>query len=229
MTEQDGRGSGRREVEVDALFAAQQSERRRQRLRVAAVTTAALAAGGLVGGLAAGVIDGDDGGRPSADGVGTSAGVSPEAAASASSGAEGSEDAGSEDAGSSDAADTSLPGSEATGQPGDDEVSSLSPAPGSGGGLNGESGDSSQGGPSTAQPGGTAEQSPTAPAAQPARHVVQVGESLWTITAQLLGDQVSAQQVLDRWPEVYAANRDLIGPDPDLLRPGQELVLPQLS
>ncbi|WP_448638583.1 hypothetical protein [Geodermatophilus sp. URMC 63] len=224
MTEQDGRGSGRREVEVDALFAAQQSERRRQRLRVAAVTTAALAAGGLVGGLAAGVIDGDDGGRPSADGVGTSAGVSPEATASASSGAEGSEDAGS-----SDAADSSLPGSEATGQPGDDEVSSLSPAPGSGGGLNGEGGDSSQGGPSPAQPGGTAEQSPTAPTAQPARHVVQVGESLWTITAQLLGDEVSAQQVLDRWPEVYAANRDLIGPDPDLLRPGQELVLPQLS
>jgi nucleoid-associated protein YgaU len=31
-----------------------------------------------------------------------------------------------------------------------------------------------------------------------------------------------------RWPEIYriAANRKLIGPDPGLIRPGQNLVMP---
>ncbi|WP_143424926.1 LysM peptidoglycan-binding domain-containing protein [Geodermatophilus pulveris] len=58
--------------------------------------------------------------------------------------------------------------------------------------------------------------------------MVRPGDSLWTITAQLLGEQATAEQVLDAWPRLYAANRDVIGADPDLIHPGQELVLPGL-
>jgi LysM repeat protein len=56
-------------------------------------------------------------------------------------------------------------------------------------------------------------------AASPARtYVVQQGDTLSGIAAQL--------GVRGGWPALYAANRPLIGPDPDLIRPGIVLVLP---
>lgn len=54
-----------------------------------------------------------------------------------------------------------------------------------------------------------------------ATHVVQKGESLWSIASQYLGTPYA-------WPELYQANRHLIGLNPDLIYPGQELVLPHL-
>jgi nucleoid-associated protein YgaU len=30
-----------------------------------------------------------------------------------------------------------------------------------------------------------------------------------------------------RWREIYAANRAVVGPDPDLIRPGERLRLPR--
>jgi len=61
---------------------------------------------------------------------------------------------------------------------------------------------------------------PTAPAtARPAaRYVVQPGDTLSGIAAALA--------VRGGWPALYAANRNVIGPDPDVIHPGTVLVLP---
>jgi len=51
-----------------------------------------------------------------------------------------------------------------------------------------------------------------------ARYVVQPGDTLSGIAARL--------DVRGGWPALYAANRPVIGPDPDVLNPGTVLVLP---
>lgn len=58
-------------------------------------------------------------------------------------------------------------------------------------------------------------------------HVVVRGESLWRITAQLLGPDASNAQIARAWPLIYQANRATIGDDPALILPGQELTIPQ--
>jgi LysM repeat protein len=56
-------------------------------------------------------------------------------------------------------------------------------------------------------------------AASPAtRYAVQPGDTLSGIAVRLA--------VRGGWAALYAANRSLIGPDPDVIRPGAELVLP---
>ena len=46
--------------------------------------------------------------------------------------------------------------------------------------------------------------------------VVQPGDTLWSITDQLLGpDPDPAVEIAGAWPAIYDANRDRIGPDPD--------------
>ena len=56
--------------------------------------------------------------------------------------------------------------------------------------------------------------------------VVRRGDSLWDIAARQLGPGASAADVAVEWPRWHDANRDVIGPDPDLLIPGQRLVPP---
>lgn len=56
--------------------------------------------------------------------------------------------------------------------------------------------------------------------------VVAPGDSLWSIAAADLPPGASGAQITARWHAVYAANRHVIGADPDLLRPGQRLRLP---
>ena len=50
-------------------------------------------------------------------------------------------------------------------------------------------------------------------------HTVDSGESLWAIAEQELGDG-------SRWREIYDANKDVIGDNPDLIKPGQTLKIP---
>jgi len=57
-----------------------------------------------------------------------------------------------------------------------------------------------------------------------ATHTVTRGESLWAITARIRGGD--DRDVAKAWPELYSLNRDIVGPDPDLLLPGQELRIP---
>jgi nucleoid-associated protein YgaU len=61
-----------------------------------------------------------------------------------------------------------------------------------------------------------------APAARAERvHVVQPGESLWSIAERVTGDA-------SLWPVLFRANRDQIG-DPGVLHPGQRLTIPELE
>lgn len=52
---------------------------------------------------------------------------------------------------------------------------------------------------------------------------VRRGDSLWSIAARHLGPGVTDAEIAWEWPRWYAANRAVIGDDPDLLTPGQLL------
>ena len=78
--------------------------------------------------------------------------------------------------------------------------------------------------PALTSPADPAPTSP-APAAQPGSsaghtvsHTVRPGESLSVIAREL--------HVTGGWKELYARNRGVVGADPDLIRPGQRLVVP---
>ncbi len=53
--------------------------------------------------------------------------------------------------------------------------------------------------------------------------VVHRGDSLWSIVARQLGPGATDEQVAAAWPAWWAANRDVIGPNPNLILPGQVL------
>jgi hypothetical protein len=58
------------------------------------------------------------------------------------------------------------------------------------------------------------------PVLLPAKEVrVAPGDTLWDIAARRLGAGTS-------WPAIYALNREVIGPDPGVITPGQRLALP---
>jgi nucleoid-associated protein YgaU len=56
--------------------------------------------------------------------------------------------------------------------------------------------------------------------------LVRPGDSLWSLATRDLPAGSPAPLVAERWHAIYAANRSLIGPDPDVLVPGQRLRLP---
>ncbi len=64
---------------------------------------------------------------------------------------------------------------------------------------------------------------PRLTAATTDRVTVRRGDSLWRIAARHLGPQATDAEVARAWPQWYAANRDVMGADPDLLLPGQQL------
>jgi len=53
----------------------------------------------------------------------------------------------------------------------------------------------------------------------PSKYIVQSGDYLIKISKQVYGDS-------GRWREIYEANKDLIGSNPDLIQPGMELSIP---
>ncbi|WP_286176069.1 hypothetical protein [Arthrobacter sp. NEB 688] len=59
--------------------------------------------------------------------------------------------------------------------------------------------------------------------------VVHRGDSLWTLAARHLGSGATDAEIARAWPRWYAANRALIGADPDLLLPGQVLRAPTVD
>jgi nucleoid-associated protein YgaU len=61
---------------------------------------------------------------------------------------------------------------------------------------------------------------PAEPAkAAPKKYTVAPGDSLWKIAKRSYGDG-------NQWKKIYEANRQVIGSNPDLIKPGQVLVIP---
>lgn len=58
---------------------------------------------------------------------------------------------------------------------------------------------------------------------------VQPGDSLWTMAQARLAPDTSPQRVALEAERIYALNRDRIGPDPDLILAGQELLVPPVT
>jgi DNA-binding CsgD family transcriptional regulator len=58
------------------------------------------------------------------------------------------------------------------------------------------------------------------------RVVVRPGDSLWSISSDLLGPNASSREIAEATERIYALNRDLIGGDPNLIFANQELSLP---
>ena len=56
--------------------------------------------------------------------------------------------------------------------------------------------------------------------------VVRAGDSLWQIAQEHLAPAASPAQIAAAWPDWYAANRAVVGADPNLIRPGQVLARP---
>jgi hypothetical protein len=72
----------------------------------------------------------------------------------------------------------------------------------------------------TVEPAGSA-----APAAD--RHVVATGESLWAIAAQTLQPGATSSAVAEECEAWYQRNHETIGPDPNVIHPGQTLLAPE--
>ena len=62
--------------------------------------------------------------------------------------------------------------------------------------------------------------------AAPRRVVVRTGDCLWHLAVADLPADASPARVTARWRAIYRLNAAVIGPDPDLIHPGQRLVLP---
>ena len=91
--------------------------------------------------------------------------------------------------------------------------------------LSGSLAAGAQAGPGAPQDDGGA--LPVPDRAVTADHVVVLpGDSLWSIAADSLPAGASDARVAERWPRIYALNRTVIGPDPDLIQPAQRLALP---
>ena len=57
--------------------------------------------------------------------------------------------------------------------------------------------------------------------ALPTTHVVEAGDTLSALALKYYGDAA-------RWPEIYKANREVIGDDPSKIYVGQKLTIPKL-
>jgi resuscitation-promoting factor RpfA len=70
-----------------------------------------------------------------------------------------------------------------------------------------------------------ADQAPATTPKSTNRYEVQPGDSLWSITGALLSTS-DPTAVSAAWPTLWGANRDLIGQEPGLIKPGLELTVP---
>lgn len=69
--------------------------------------------------------------------------------------------------------------------------------------------------------------SPREDAEEAQQITVRSGDSLWEIVAEHLGPEATAWEIAREWPRWHRANEEAIGPDPELLRPGTVLSVPQ--
>lgn len=63
---------------------------------------------------------------------------------------------------------------------------------------------------------------PLLPPTPEAYYIIQPGDSLSSIAERAYGDA-------SKWPVIYNANITVIGPDPNIIQPGQTIYIPALS
>lgn len=68
-----------------------------------------------------------------------------------------------------------------------------------------------------------------APVAAGPTYTVAAGDCLWSIAARVLGRNATSRAIDRGWRAIYAANRDAVGADPNLIHPGLVLGLPPLD
>jgi len=69
------------------------------------------------------------------------------------------------------------------------------------------------------------------PSGRDTQYTVQPGDCLWRIARRHLqagGRGVSGTSITRFWTAIYDRNRDVIGKDPNLIRPGQVLSIPEV-
>ncbi|GEP36326.1 hypothetical protein NSZ01_40940 [Nocardioides szechwanensis] len=59
--------------------------------------------------------------------------------------------------------------------------------------------------------------------------VVAAGDSLWSLAADALGPGATDAAIAAEWHRIHRRNHGVVGADPDLIHPGQRLVLPPHS
>ena len=79
----------------------------------------------------------------------------------------------------------------------------------------------------TAAPSPTTTSDPAAPTPSVVEIVVLRGHTLWSIASRSLGPNASDASVATECQRWFDANRDVIGDDPDLIKPGQILSAPR--
>lgn len=77
----------------------------------------------------------------------------------------------------------------------------------------------------TPEPGLPVPERPLGGASRPAL-VVRPGDNLWRLAETHLPDSARAPEIAQRVEILHRTNRKVIGPDPDLILPGQRLVVP---
>ncbi|MFN8077222.1 MAG: LysM domain-containing protein [Kineosporiaceae bacterium] len=80
--------------------------------------------------------------------------------------------------------------------------------------------------PPAASPEASPAAAPTTAPSRAAGVVVAPGDTLWAIARDHLPAEASNADISAHWHAWYAANRDRIGDDPDLLQPGTRLLAP---
>lgn len=75
-------------------------------------------------------------------------------------------------------------------------------------------------------------EAPPRPESSSTEYVVVPGDSLWAIARRHLeavaGEEPSPSEIDRFWRAIYEQNRQVVGDDPDLIFPGQELRLPEV-
>ncbi len=245
------------QIDVDALFEAQEKERRRRRRWIAAALVGVVAAGAVTGGVVTGAFTGDDAdadaaGAPEDLGATESAGTepaetessdseapapealapedpAPEVEAPESAGGEGAPAPGAEESpGGEDAAPA--PAESESGQdeqPAGDQPGAGAPEPGAEGSASAD-GEEAPGSPPSAGTGDDAP-SPAEQAPAPTSYQVTSGDTLWSITESVLPGDPSEQAIKDAWPTIYQANEAVFGGSPSVLPSGVRLTVPDLG
>jgi len=57
-------------------------------------------------------------------------------------------------------------------------------------------------------------------------HVVRPGDTLWAVAAADLGGRADPARISTHWHRIHELNLSVIGSDPDLIHPGQQLRMP---